>query len=223
MNSNDILSERTIPIGGGYVQLIDVFGDDYAVIQAARISYAASETENPSQFIEKLVRNGHGSPFEMVEMKFRVRVPMDTWRQWVRHRTANVNEVSTRYTGVDTDMALEDLCNVPHIPKEIDSDLDLWIEQTLQSCFNLYRAMVESGVSKQVARSVLPLCTYTTAYWKIDVRNLMNFLRLRLSSHAQGSPGGIRDYAKAVDSLFEIAFPLCHKAFHTIEKENEIK
>lgn len=209
----------------GFVYLVDVMGDDSSIVQAARVSYGeGTKTVNDDRgLIRYLMRHRHSTPFEMVELKFHVRVPMDTWRQWVRHRTANINEYSTRYSeAIDsqqrtfpTDWRTQSASNKQGSDKCIEYAVgnELSIEEAdLQSkIWEVYQNRLKAGVAREQARKDLPLSTYTEAYWKIDLHNLLHFLSLRMDSHAQYE---IRQYAKTIgEKIVKPLLPLTWEAF----------
>lgn len=217
------LGEKVAVGAHGYVQLVDVMGDDDRVVDAARISYGrqADAVKNHG-LLRYMMRHRHSTPFEQCEMVFIVRVPMDTWRQWIRHRTASVNEYSTRYTEAIDDMAttapdawrLQSQANKQGSAQGLVSNVGerLTAEEMAfqQRARHVYRSRLDAGVAKEQARKDLPLSTYTLAFWKIDVHNLMHFLGLRLDSHAQQE---IREYAEAIHQFFALAFPHINTAF----------
>lgn len=217
----------------GFVTLVDVMGDDAAVVQAARVSYGEG-TKKPSDdrtLIRYLMRHRHSTPFEMAEVKLLVRVPMDTWRQWIRHRTANVNEYSTRYSlAIDAAQTtppdqwrLQADSNRqgssggflpqhdPNLPRFDGNDLssaEKWLHRQSR---HIYETRIQAGVAREQARKDLPLSTYTEAYWKCDLHNLLHFLTLRMDSHAQKE---IRDYATVIgDQIVKPLFPIVWEAF----------
>jgi thymidylate synthase (FAD) len=209
----------------GFVCLVDVMGDDQAVVQAARVSYGEGTraVSDDRGLIRYLLRHRHTTPFEMVELKFLVRVPMDTWRQWIRHRTANVNEYSTRYS-----LAIDSAQRTPpdewrsqatnnrqgsagFLDRELGEKLTAEEAQLQDDVRRAYERRIEQGVAREQARKDLPLSTYTEAYWKIDLHNLLHFLALRMDSHAQLE---IREYATAIgDGIVRHLFPLVWEAF----------
>ncbi|HEX5442591.1 MAG TPA: FAD-dependent thymidylate synthase [Pirellulales bacterium] len=209
----------------GFVCLVDVMGDDQAVVQAARVSYGEGtrQVSDDRGLIRYLLRHRHTTPFEMVELKFLVRVPMDTWRQWIRHRTANVNEYSTRYS-----LAIDAAQRTPAhqwrsqaasnrqgsgdaLPADLGQDLSAAEAELLDQARQLYQRRIELGVAREQARKDLPLSTYTEAYWKIDLHNLLHFLALRMDSHAQWE---IRQYATTLgEQIVRPLFPLVWEAF----------
>ena len=208
----------------GFVRLVDTMGDDKAIVQAARVSYGAG-TKSVSEdegLIRYLMRHHHSTPFEMCEIKLHVRVPMDAWRQWIRHRTANVNEYSTRYSlAIDQsaktkedEWRLQSSMNKQgsegFLSKEEGTLLTQEEEKLHSDIWSIYNSRIEKGVAREQARKDLPLSTYTEAYWKIDLHNLLHFLRLRLDPHAQYE---IRQYAEAIAQIVKEWVPLTYKAF----------
>jgi thymidylate synthase (FAD) len=209
----------------GFVCLVDMMGDDGSVVQAARVSYAQGTraVSDDRTLIRYLMRHRHTTPFEMVEMKFMVRVPMDCWRQWIRHRTASVNETSTRYS-----IAIDTAARTPpgEWRKQAASNrqgsegvLDEWQGAVLsaeEAAFlgqarELYQRRLDAGVARELARKDLPLSTYTEAYWKIDLHNLLHFLELRMDPRAQWEIG---QYAHTIGhEIVRLLFPLVWEAF----------
>jgi len=209
----------------GFVTLVDVMGTDASVVQAARVSYGEGtrKVSDDRQLIRYLLRHAHTTPFEMAELKFLVRVPMDCWRQWVRHRTANINEYSTRYSlAIDSMQATQDdgwrsqatnnRQGSAGVLTVADGHPLTQSEQELQSLARrVYEERLAAGIAREQARKDLPLSTYTEAYWKIDLHNLLHFLALRMDSHAQLE---IRRYAEAIGhEIVARLFPLCWEAF----------
>ena len=209
----------------GFVCLVDVMGSDQAVVQAARVSYGEGtrQVSDDRGLIRYLLRHRHTTPFEMAELKFLVRVPMDTWRQWIRHRTANVNEYSTRYSlAIDaaqhtapTEWRTQATQNRQgsgvSLPADVGADLSQAETELLEEARQVYERRIELGVAREQARKDLPLSTYTEAYWKIDLHNLLHFLALRMDSHAQWE---IRQYARTMgDEIVRPLFPLVWEAF----------
>jgi thymidylate synthase (FAD) len=201
-----ILGQPFRVLDDGFVRLLDYMGDDAAVVQAARISYGAGtkRVHEDRGLIRYLMRHLHTTPFEMCEIKLHVRVPMDAWRQWIRHRTANVNEYSTRYS-----VAIDAAQRTPsdewrrqstvnrqgssgNLPTELGECLSAAEQELQEKARAVYEARIAAGVAREQARKDLPLSTYTEAYWKIDLHNLLHFLHLRMDEHAQRE---IRAYA----------------------------
>jgi len=236
-----------------FICLVDHMGDDSSIVQAARVSYGKDEQaksykeafekseqkamdivlgkENRDrQLIRYLLNHGHTTPFEMVEIKFMVQVPMDCWRQWIRHRTASVNEYSTRYTealdffqvtspeewrlqATDNKQGSSGYLREEGFPLgTFCGQVASRQEKILQEhAMEVYKERIQFGIAKEQARKDLPLSTYTRAYWKCDLHNIFNFLRLRMDSHAQLE---IRLYA---NSMFEIVKQLCPVACEAFE------
>jgi thymidylate synthase (FAD) len=209
----------------GFVCLVDVMGDDSSIVQAARVSYGegTKKVSDDRTLIRYLLRHRHTTPFEMAEIKLLVRVPMDCWRQWIRHRTANVNEYSTRYS-----LAINAAQTTPSdewrsqaesnrqgsgdtLPAELGEQLTAR-ETKLQTAIKAeYQQRIDAGVAREQARKDLPLSTYTEAYWKIDLHNLLHFLALRMDSHAQLE---IRKYATTIgEQIVKPLFPVAWEAF----------
>lgn len=208
----------------GFVELIDHMGSDEDVVKAARISYGkgTKKTSGTRNLLRYLMRHRHTSPFEMCELKFHVRVPMDTWRQWIRHRTASVNEYSTRYSEAINSMATTRSTewrkqstnnkqgSGEFLNKEDGEDLTYGEISLHEHARNVYKSRLEDGVAREQARKDLPLSTYTEAIWKIDLHNLLHFLKLRLDKHAQLE---IRSYALAIAHIVKECYPMTWEAF----------
>jgi len=206
---DEILGVPFKVLDDGFVRVVDYLGSDQSIVQAARVSYGKG-TKKVSQdrgLIRYLLRHRHTTPFEMCEIKLHIRIPMDAWRQWIRHRTANVNEYSTRYS-----LAIESAQKTDPEEWRMQSsdnkqgssgffDLEQGKEMSEDERFlhdksrEIYTKRVEQGVAREQARKDLPLSTYTEAYWKIDLHNLLHFLELRMEMNAQLE---IREYANVI-------------------------
>ena len=222
----DSLRWRKLPVlDDGFVALVDCMGDDGSVVQAARVSYGEGtrKVSDDRQLIRYLLRHAHTTPFEMAELKFVVRVPMDCWRQWIRHRTASVNEYSTRYSlAIDAMQGTADDQWRSQAASNRQGSGDLLppatghhhtaAEQDLQAqSRRVYEERLAAGIAREQARKDLPLSTYTEAYWKIDLHNLLHFLALRMDAHAQLE---IRRYAETIGhQIVAPLFPLVWEAF----------
>lgn len=204
-----ILGETINVLDKGHVRVVDYMGDDAAVVQAARVSYGAG-TKTPSDdrtLIRYLMRHRHTTPFEMCELKLHVKVPMDCWRQWIRHRMASVNEYSTRYSEAIDDKqetqpgewraqsASNKQGSGAFLAEDVGAALSRAERSLHRESASTYRDRLDAGVAREQARKDLPLSTYTEAYWKIDLHNLLHFLALRMDSHAQQE---IRAYATVI-------------------------
>lgn len=205
----------------GSVELLETMGTDTTPAEAARVSYAkgTKSINDDRALIRYLLRNKHTSPFEMVEFKFRLKMPIFVARQHIRHRTANVNEVSYRYSVVEEEFFLPtNLYKQSEANKQCSSEESIanhedWVsdmEFSAERQFELYNNLINAGVSREIARTVLPLSIYTTMIWKIDLHNLFHYLKLRLHPHAQKE---IQVYAQAMYDLIRPAFPICTEAF----------
>lgn len=222
----DVIIGKPFPVlNDGFVRVIEYMGTDQTIVQAARVSYGegTKKVREDRNLIRYLLRHAHTSPFEMCDIMFHIRVPMDCWRQWIRHRTASVNEYSTRYslaieaaqTTLPGEWRLQATSNrqgSEGCMSESDGQKFTSREHELQTLArDIYNERIEAGVAREQARKDLPLCTYTEAYWKIDLNNLLHFLRLRMDSHAQYE---IRSYAETIG--YEIVkrwLPLVWEAF----------
>jgi thymidylate synthase (FAD) len=220
-----MLGEPIRVLDDGFVRVIDYMGDDSAVVQAARTSYGRGTKRRHEDrgLLRYLMRHAHTTPFEMCELKLHVRVPMDVWRQWIRHRTASVNEYSTRYSeAIDAAQRtapdawrLQATANRQGssglLPMEQGARLSEEEAALQQQARNIYDARLAAGVAREQARKDLPLSTYTEAYWKIDLQNLLHFLELRMDEHAQLE---IRAYANVIgEQIVAKWVPLTWEAF----------
>ncbi len=209
----------------GFVRLIDVMGDDNSIVQAARVSYGAG-TKRLSEdrgLIRYLLRHQHTTPFEMVEFKFHVKLPIFVARQWIRHRTANVNEYSGRYSEMKDEFYIPSLENIrpqSTMNKQGRSDETFPTDQaeaitdkfaaSQDQMYAEYRELLDLGVAREIARINLPVSNYTEWYWKIDLHNLLHFLKLRIDPHAQHE---IRVYGEAIASIVKEIVPVAWEAF----------
>jgi len=223
---------KKIPVlDDGFVCLVDVMGDDGSVVQAARVSYGEGtrKVSDDRTLVRYLMRHWHTTPFEMAELKFLMRVPMDCWRQWIRHRTASVNEYSTRYSvAIDAAQATppdgwrgQSAANRQGSEGMLDAAAGAELsaeEAALQKqAREVYQRRLERGVAREQARKDLPLSTYTEAYWKINLHNLLHFLQLRMEEHAQRE---IRQYARTIgQEIVRPLFPLVWEAFEDYRLE----
>lgn len=209
----------------GFVRVVDYLGSDESIVQAARVSYGkgTKKIREDEALIRYLLRHQHTTPLEMCEIKLHVRVPMDCWRQWIRHRTANVNEYSTRYSiaidAAETTKADEWRGQAITNRQGSEGFLDTAIGEQLSKQENelhkltrdVYQKRIDAGVAREQARKDLPLSTYTEAYWKIDLHNLLHFLHLRMELNAQLE---IRQYAEVIcNEIVKRWCPITWQAF----------
>mgnify|MGYP001258963514 CR=1 FL=1 len=231
-----ILYEAIPILDHGFIRVVDYMGDDSSVVQAARVSYGkgTKKVSTDSGLIKYLMRHWHSTPFEMCEIKYHVKLPIFIARQWIRHRTANVNEYSARYSILDKEFYLpepEHLAAQSQINRQGRGDvlkgdqakkvLDL-LKNDAEQTYKNYEEMLnerydgtvieegKSGLARELARMNLTLNTYTQWYWKTDLLNLMNFLRLRADRHAQYE---IRAYADAMLDTVKKWVPITYEAF----------
>jgi thymidylate synthase (FAD) len=239
-----ILYEPIKVLDHGFIRVIDYMGDDSAIVQAARVSYGKG-TKMLSQdkgLINYLMRHYHTTPFEMCEIKLHVKLPIFIARQWIRHRTANVNEYSARYSILDKEFYLPDPQNIEIQsqsnkqgregkldPNKAQRVLDIIRDDSLR-CYDNYMELLnlnektgeindpnKEGIARELARMNLTLNYYTQWYWKIDLNNLLHFLRLRADSHAQYE---IREYSNVILDIVSKWVPLTYEAFINYRKDS---
>jgi thymidylate synthase (FAD) len=212
----------------GFIRVIDYMGDDNAIVQAARVSYGAGtkHVQNDEGLIRYLMRHWHSTPFEMCEIKLHVKLPVFVARQWIRHRTANVNEYSARYSILDREfyipapehLAAQSTVNNQGRGEVLSGEESARVLELLKSdanrAYDHYEAMLsqdgQQGLARELARMNLPANIYTQWYWKVDLHNLFHFLRLRADPHAQYE---IRVYAEAIAACVKDWLPLAYAAF----------
>ena len=222
---DEILGRRLDVLDDGFVRVVDYLGNDAAIVQAARVSYGEGtrRVSDDRGLIRYLMRHRHTTPFEMCELKLHVRVPMDAWRQWIRHRTASVNEISTRYSiAIDaaqatspgewrTQAAGNRQGSGESLDRSVGERLSAAEAELQRQARSVYQERLDVGVAREQARKDLPLSTYTEAYWKIDLHNLLHFLSLRMDDHAQLE---IRHYAQVIGAEVVARWcPLAWEAF----------
>lgn len=222
---DSILGKKFPVLDDGFVRVVDYMGTDASIVQAARVSYGAGtkKVHEDRGLIRYLMRHRHTTPSEMCEIKLHVRTPIHVFRQWIRHRTASVNEYSTRYSEAINSMQkteFEEWRSQSSSNKQgsggiVDSvegkELSRRENAFLHDARKVYDMRLEAGVAREQARKDLPLSTYTEVYWKIDLHNLFHFLSLRMDSHAQQE---IRDYANVIGNEIVAKWvPLAWEAF----------
>jgi thymidylate synthase (FAD) len=220
-----LLGKRIDCLDKGFVRLIDVMGDDAAIVQAARVSYGSGTKKvlEDRGLIRYLLRHAHTTPFEMVEFKFHVKLPIFVARQWIRHRTANVNEYSGRYSEMKdefytpnpNDIRPQSVLNKQGrseetLPDGMADQAANAFKSGQDDAYAQYQEFLEQGIAREIARINLPVSNYTEWYWKIDLHNLFHFLRLRIDSHAQYE---IRVFAEAIAELVKPFVPHAWEAF----------
>lgn len=224
------LDERFV-LDHGHVRLVDMMGDDLAIVRSARVSYNAEwrtgEDEGKDEkLINYLVKNKHTSPLECVQFTFDIKCPMFVARQWMRHRTWSYNEVSARYTELPEEYYLPDTSLIGVQSKSNKQMREIWdndpfslaknkemvtaMDDHCKNAFKLYKDLLEKGMPRELARGVLPMNTYTHFFATVDLHNLMHFLKLRLHEHAQYE---IRVYAEAMAGIIRQYVPVTMRAF----------
>ena len=227
---NGVLGVPVSVLDHGFIRVIDYMGDEAAIVQAARVSYGKG-TKTPSDdrgLIRYLMRHRHTTPLEMVELKLHVKLPMFVARQWIRHRTANVNEYSARYSILDREfyipapehLAVQSTDNKQGRGQVLDAtdsaQVLQWLKEDANSAYKTYEEMIRPqdeggiGLARELARMNLPTNIYTQWYWKVDLHNLLHFLSLRADSHAQYE---IRVYAEEMCKIIAGWMPNVWEAF----------
>lgn len=215
----------------GYVRLVDSMGGDLSVTRAARVSYdaawrAGEDEGSDARLIRYLWKNHHTSPFEAVEFQFEVKAPIFVFRQWHRHRTWSFNELSARYRELPEEFYIpaaesigvqsKDNKQGRTVGEQLDDFVDMrsrecdMLEMACKQAFSAYRDLLDAGWPRELARSVLPVATYSHMFAKVDLKNLLGFLDLRCHSHAQYE---IRVYAEAMRDLAREVAPVCMRAW----------
>ncbi len=223
--AEEILDKEFKCLNAGFVRLVDYMGGDESIVQAARVSYGKG-TKSISEdriLLRYLMRHLHTTPFEMVELKFHVKLPIFVARQWIRHRTANVNELSGRYSIMKDEFYVPSAeavkrQSVKNKQGRSDDDVSPELQQKIldvllldqQSTYKHYEEFLNDNIARELARINLPLSLYTEWYWKIDLHNLLHFLKLRMDKHAQYE---IRIYAETMGEIVKRVAPIAWESF----------
>ncbi len=223
--AEEILDKEFKVLDKGFVRLIDYYGSDERIVQAARVSYGngTKTVSEDAALIDYLMRHQHTSPFEQVVFTFHLKMPIFVARQWVRHRMGRMNEVSGRYSIMKDEFYVpEESCIARQsknnkqgrddepLPKEEAQNVQKEFIEEQEKAYSSYSKMVESGLAREISRINLPLALYTEFYWQMDLHNLFHFLKLRLDSHAQYE---IREYAKVILEMIEKVCPMATASF----------
>ncbi|MBO8161538.1 MAG: FAD-dependent thymidylate synthase [Thermosipho sp. (in: Bacteria)] len=209
-------------LDNGFIRLVDMMGNDYAAVKAARVSYGSGlkTPERDKKLIFYLMEHGHETPFEHIVFTFHAKAPIFVARQWFRHRIGSFNEASLRYTELKDEFYLPD-----HIRKNDKTDKQMatiiennelknkalkLIENAFENSYKIYKELLDMGIAREMARIVLPMSSYTQFYWTVNARSLMNFLNLRADSHAQWE---IQQYAKSIAKIFKQKCPWTYEAY----------
>ncbi|CAN5513693.1 FAD-dependent thymidylate synthase [soil metagenome] len=222
--AESMLDQEIKVLDKGFVRLVDYMGGDQRIVQAARVSYGAG-TKSYRQdrgLINYLIKHWHTSPFEQVQLTFHTKMPIFVARQWVRHRTAKLNEISGRYSVMKDEFYVPEPQHVcvqsesnkqgrsDAVPHDQAMEVIAQMEKEQREVYGNYQNLLDQGIARELARSNLPLSLYTEWYWSIDLHNLFHFLRLRLDPHAQYE---IRVYAEAMAECARAVAPLAYEAF----------
>ena len=223
--AEELLDKEFPVLDHGFVRLVDYMGSDDAIVQAARVSYGTG-TKKVSEdrgLIRYLMRHRHTTPFEMVEFKFHVKLPIFVARQWIRHRSANVNEYSGRYSIMKEEFYIPEAADIRFqsevnkqgrssevAPDDLKEKFLEHLKATNKELYAKYQEFNEAGLARELSRINLPLSLYTEWYWKIDLHNLFHFLSLRMDDHAQKE---IKVYADVMATMVEAVCPMAYEAF----------
>lgn len=223
--AEEILDKEFPVLDKGFVRLVDYMGSDERIVQSARVSYGegTKSYRQDKGLIDYLLRNDHTSPFEQVVFTFHCKMPIFVARQWVRHRTARVNEISGRYSVMKNEFYLpapEDISlqsddnkqgrSTEDVPPELQARVIEILTSQAQGAYDAYTELIDRGLARELARINLPLSLYTEWYWQIDLHNLFHFLRLRMDGHAQKE---IRVFAEKMYELASLVCPMAFKSF----------
>jgi thymidylate synthase (FAD) len=223
--AEEILDRQFPVLDKGFVRLVDYLGGDARIVQAARVSYGAGTKSfrEDSALIDNLLRQDHSSPFEQVILTFHVKLPIFVARQWIRHRTARVNEISGRYSVMKDDfyvpaadaVAMQSADNKQgrapgSVSVELANSTIARLEAGQRAAYEEYSDLVGAGLARELARIDLPLSLYTEWYWQIDLHNLFRFIQLRLDPHAQFE---IREYARVLLNITRAVAPAACGSF----------
>lgn len=221
-----ILYKKFPMLDHGFIRVIDYMGTDASIVQAARVSYGVGTKKKQEDrgLINYLMRHGHTTPFEMCEIKLHIKLPIFVMRHWIRHRTANVNEYSARYSVLSNEFYIPELDQIARqseINKQGKSDIAMdqakareiinIMKEVSSDAYEKYAHMLnDMSLARELARTILPVSVYTEVYWKIDLHNLLHFLKLRADSHAQYE---IRCYANKILDIVKAWVPFTYNAF----------
>jgi len=222
----EVVTENTIRVlDHGFVRLDEAMASDLSVANGARVSFARRKEEMDESdvgLIRFLMRERHGTPFEHNAFRFHIRCPIFVAREWMRHRISSFNEFSLRYARATDDFYVPEVEDVrtqvgkpgaytfEAVDPELAEETREALREVYDHAYSTYERLVEAGIAREVARSVLPVGAYTEFYWTVNARSLMNFVSLRASENAQRE---IRRYAEAVEHFLELHMPVTHAAF----------
>jgi thymidylate synthase (FAD) len=225
MNINQNLVNFKELLDHGHIELLEIMGDDHTPANDARVSYSSNETRRASddeQLTRYLLRHMHMSPFEMIVLKWRIKMPIFVARQHIRHRMSSINERSLRYSEAKDEFFIpshlkkqsaqnhQGSQEVPFLSAVANEEYLNEIKKQTDDTYEMYQELIDADISREIARTILPVSGYTEMIWKIDLRNLFNYMKLRLDHHAQYE---IRVYAQAMYDILKQYLPMCMKAF----------
>jgi len=223
--AEELLDKEFKVLDHGFVRLVDYMGGDERIVQAARVSYGegTKQVRRDEILIDYLLRHQHTSPFEHVVIEFHCKMPLFVARQWIRHRTARVNEISGRYSVMSNEFYLPDAEQIKfqskdnkqgraeeEVPPELRAKVLDILSKDHGDIYSSYQEMLDDGIARELARINLPLSLYTEWYWQMDLHNLLHFLALRMDSHAQWE---IRQYADVIADLTKAVAPMAYNSF----------
>jgi len=220
-----ILDKEIKVLDHGFVRLVDYMGSDARIVQTARVSYGegTKTLREDAGLIDYLLRHEHTSPFEHVIFEFHAKMPIFVARQWIRHRTARLNEISGRYSVIKDEFYVPEAISinfqskdnkqgraVDNVPPELKEKVINLLAKDQQSVYKNYEEMIDDDISRELARINLPLSTYTEWYWQMDLKNMFHFLKLRMDHHAQWE---IQEYGRAMAQIVKAVCPLAYDSF----------
>ena len=223
--AEELLDKESRVLNLGFVRFVDYLGSDARIVQAARVSYGpgTKTVREDKALINYLMKNQHTSPFEQIILTFHVKLPIFVARQWVRHRTARLNEISGRYSVLKDEFYLPEESSIrlqstrnkqgrslQEVPGQLKSRVLEILKTDHELVYSHYQELLNDGVARELARINLPLSLYTEWYWQIDLHNLFHFIKLRLDPHAQLE---IREYARVLGKAARAVAPMAYAAF----------
>lgn len=230
--AEEILDKEFPVLDHGFVRLVDYLGSDSRIVQSARVSYGEGTKtfREDKGLINYLMRNDHTSPFEQVNFTFHVKMPIFVARQWIRHRTGRVNEISGRYSVMSDEMYRPDkehinLQNTNNrqgratdpVEDELADQVLAILDEDQKRAYENYQKLLDLGIAREISRIDLPLSLYTQWYWNMDLHNLFHFLQLRLDDHAQWE---IRVYAQQILEMVRLVCPIATEAFENHRRDS---
>ena len=220
-----ILDKEIKVLDHGFVRLVDYMGSDARIVQTARVSYGdgTKTLREDAGLIDYLLRHEHTSPFEHVIFEFHAKMPIFVARQWIRHRTARLNEISGRYSVIKDEFYVPDSSSinfqnkdnkqgraVDDVPDSLKDKVISILSKDQEAVYKNYEEMIDDDIARELARINLPLSTYTEWYWQMDLKNMFHFLKLRMDHHAQWE---IQEYGRAMAKIVKAVCPLAYESF----------